>query len=114
MDNVNEDKIEEHVIDFEQLRSGLLNETYLSSFGSAIKLMLDDMFGTSFTSMGVRVRGTPRETKAFKHALGSEKRYVQSAREFGLDNPRTYKNKSKLDGAIKGFEKVTGLKWPFK
>ena len=113
MQNLNEDKLEEIIIDFEELRSKDLNEGYFSSFGSLIKLMLDNMFGTSFTSMNVKMRGTNREIKAFQNALGSEKRYIQTARDFGLDNPRTYKNKAKLDGAIKGFEKVTGLQWPF-
>ena len=46
--------------------------------------------------------------------LGSEARYVKAARDYGLTDPRTFKSKNKLTSAIKGFEKVTGLKWPFK
>ena len=114
MQELNEDKLTEIVIDFEELKSNKLNEGYYDSFGSAIKLMLDHMFGTSFVSMNVKVRGTPREIRAFQKTLGSEKRYIQSARDYGLDNPRTYKNKSMLDKAAKGFEKATGLKWPFR
>ena len=37
-----------------------------------------------------------------------------TARDYGLDNPRTYKSKSKLKNAVTAFEKATGLKWPFK
>ena len=39
---------------------------------------------------------------------------MTSAKKFGLDDPRTYKSKTKLDKAIKDFEKTTGLVWPFK
>tara|TARA_R100000808_G_scaffold16413_1_gene37083 strand:- start:842 stop:1186 length:345 start_codon:yes stop_codon:yes gene_type:complete len=114
MQNLNEDKLEEVVIDFEDLRSNKLNEDYWSSFGSRIKLVLDNMFGTNFISMNLKVRGTPREIKSFQNALGSEAKYIKTARDYGLDNPRTYKNKAKLDSAVKSFEKVTGLIWPFK
>tara|TARA_Y100001963_G_scaffold128054_1_gene181998 strand:- start:233 stop:577 length:345 start_codon:yes stop_codon:yes gene_type:complete len=114
MQEVNEDKINEIVIDFQEMKSGTLNESYFSSFGSMIKLMLDNVFGTSFSSMNVKLKGTKRETDAFLHTLGKEKKYIQSARDFGLDNPRTYKSKAKLDSSVKGFEKATGLKWPFK
>ena len=48
------------------------------------------------------------------NALGSEARYIKSARDYGLNNPKTFKNKNKLTKAVKGFEKATGLKWPFK
>ena len=114
MQQINEDEIKEIVIDFQELKSGILTESYFSSFGSMIKLMLDNVFGTSFTSMNVKLRGTKRETDAFLKTLGKEKKYIETARDYGLDNPRTYKSRAKLDGAVKSFEKVTGLKWPFK
>ena len=114
MQELNEDKLTEIVIDFEEMRSKKLNEDYWSSFGSRIKLMLDNMFGMGFLGMNVKVRGTPREVKSFEKTFTSEAKYIKTARDYGLDNPRTYKSKSMLDKAVKGFEKVTGLKWPFR
>ena len=114
MERLNEDSLQSLTIDFQELKSKNLNEGYYAAFGSMIKLLLDNMFGTSLTSMNIRMRGTEREIKSFTNALGNEKRYIQTARDYGLDNPRTYKSKAMLDNAIGGFEKVTGLKWPFK
>lgn len=114
MQDLNEDKIQEIVIDFEEWRSKKLDEGIYSSMGAMIKMTLDSMFGVGFLPMNLRVKGTQREVDSFIGALGSEKRYIQSARDFGLNSPRTYKNKNFLNNAVKGFEKATGLKWPFK
>tara|TARA_R110002020_G_scaffold196372_6_gene397325 strand:+ start:2964 stop:3308 length:345 start_codon:yes stop_codon:yes gene_type:complete len=114
MEKLNEDQLTEIVIDFDELRSNQLNEGYYDSFGSAIKLMLNSMFGAGFLGTSVKVRGTPREVQSFQKTFASEARYVKTARDYGLDNPRTYKSKSLLDKAVTGFEKVTGLKWPFR
>jgi len=46
--------------------------------------------------------------------LAGEKRYLSSMSQYGLDNPRTFKDRFKLDRAVKSFEKDTGLVWPFK
>ena len=62
----------------------------------------------------VKTFKSEKEAKAFMNALGSEARYVKAAKDHGLNNPRTFKSKNKLNNAIKGFEKATGLKWPFK
>ena len=114
MEKLNEDQLTEIVIDFDELRSNQLNEGYYGSFGAGIKLMLDNVFGMGFLNANVRVRGTPREIQSFQKAFASEARYVKTARDYGLDNPRTYKSKTLLDKAVTGFEKVTGLKWPFR
>lgn len=114
MQDLNEDKIKEVVIDFEQLRSNRLDEGVYSAMGASIRLALDVLFGQSFFPTNLRIKGTEREAKAFMSALRSEANYVKAARDYGLNNPRTFKNKNKLSVAIKGFEKVTGLKWPFK
>ena len=115
MNNLNEDKLQPIVIDFAEMRSKELKEfSYYSMMGSWIKMIIDNMFGTSLSSMGVKVRGTKREVKTFTSAIAKEKKYIQTARDYGLDNPRTYKSKAKLKKAVTAFEKATGLKWPFK
>lgn len=115
MNKLNEDKLQPIVIDFAEMRSKQLKEfSYYSMMGAWIKLIIDNMFGSSLSSMNVRVRGTEREVRTFANAVAKEKRYIQTARDHGLDNPRTYKSKALLDNAVKAFEKATGLKWPFK
>ena len=34
--------------------------------------------------------------------------------KYGLNNPATYRSRYRLDGAVKSFERDTGLIWPFK
>tara|TARA_R100000008_G_scaffold76334_1_gene56125 strand:- start:210 stop:554 length:345 start_codon:yes stop_codon:yes gene_type:complete len=114
MQDLKEDKLKEAVIDFEELRSKTLDEGIYSAMGSIVKLALDAIFGYGFFPTNLKIKGTEREANAFMNALGSEARYIKAARDYGLNNPRTFKNKNKLDKAVKGFEKATGLKWPFK
>ena len=114
MQNLNEDELKEIVIDFEELRSKKLDEGVYSAMGSLVRLTIDAMFGPGFFPTRLKIKGTEREAKAFMNALGNEARYVKAARDYGLNNPRTFKSKNKLNKAVKGFEKATGLKWPFK
>ncbi len=62
----------------------------------------------------VRVRGTRLEVTRFTDALIAEKRYMIAVKKYGLDDPMTYKNKSRLDVAIKRFERETGINWPLR
>ena len=109
---LNEGKIVEIVIDFNELRKNRLDESFLTMFGSWIKHLLGAMFG-DFNIPGT-VRGSKRDIEAFAKAIGSEKRYIDTAKRYGLDHPTTYKYRSRLDTATKGFEKETGITWPFE
>ena len=81
-------------------------------FGGWVEHLLGAMFGVR--SPSVSVRGSRRDVESFAKTIGSEKTYIEAAKRYGLDHPTTYKNKAKLDASIKGFERDTGLKWPFK
>ena len=105
-------KLSPRVINLNVKKSGQLNESFLAMFGGWIERILKSMFGD--ISIPVSVRGNQREVESFARALGGEKSYIESARHYGLDHPTTYKSRAKLDNAVKGFEKDTGLKWPFK
>jgi len=107
-----EDKLTTITIDFNELRKQELNESFLAMFGGWIEYILGAMFGGR--SLPLSVKGSRREVESFAKAIGGEKKYLEVVRRYGLDHPTTYKNKAKLDNAIKGFEKETGLKWPFK
>ena len=109
---LNEDKLVEITINFSELRKQQMNESFLAMFGGWVEHILQSMFGGS--ALPVNVVGSRREVESFATTIGREKKYIESARRHGLDHPMTYKNKSKLDVAVKNFEKDTGLKWPFK
>jgi len=97
----------EIVIDF-----NLITESYLNMFAADVRLLLNVLFTGSY--FPVRVRGSKSEVSAFTRALAGEKRYITSLHQYGLNNPKTYRDKFKLDAAVKSFEAETGLRWPFK
>ena len=110
--SLNEDKLTEIVIDFNEIRENELNESFLSMFGAWIKHILGAMLGGF--NIPVSVRGSKSEVQSFARAVGSEKKYIETAKRYGLDHPNTYKSQARLGTATKGFEKETGIKWPFK
>ena len=111
-EEINEEKLVEIQIDFTKVQQGELNESWLRMFGSWTKTLLNAMFGG--LSAPVRVTGTRGQVESYARALGSEKRYMEAVRKYGLDNRATYTSKSKLDAAVRAFERETGITWPFK
>ena len=101
-------------IDFSEIRRKQkhLDESFLVMFGGWVKWLLEKMFGGG--SIPGTIKGSKREVESFARAMGSEKRYIETAKRYGLDHPTTYKSKAKLSSATKGFEKETGIKWPFE
>jgi hypothetical protein len=112
MQQLKEDKISDIVIDLNKLKENRLDESFLAMFGHQIETIMTRMFGGA--SIPVSVKGNPREVTAFAKAIGKEKKYIDTARKYGLEDPRTYKDKSKLKKATNAFERITGIKWPFK
>tara|TARA_B100000287_G_scaffold349488_1_gene338047 strand:+ start:1350 stop:1679 length:330 start_codon:yes stop_codon:yes gene_type:complete len=102
-----------HVIDLNIAQQGELNESWLGQFGSAIKILLRRMFGEQ-VFMPFRITGTRSQISAFGRAVTREKKYLQALEKHGLTNPNTFKSKAELNKAVNKFERVTGLKWPFK
>jgi len=110
--NLNEEKLVTLHINFAELRKQELNESFLAMFGGWVESILKSMFGK--TKLQLAVTGSDREVRSFANAISGEKSYMDAVKRYGLDHPTTYKNKAKLDNSIKGFERETGLKWPFK
>lgn len=100
------------VIDLTAAQNGELNESWLSMFGGGIKMILQRMFGGE--KIPLIVRGNKRQVKDFTRTLAGEKRYYKDYVKYGLDDPRTYRSKYALQGAVKKFERSTGIDWPFK
>jgi|TARA_B100000287_G_C20519274_1_gene736248 hypothetical protein len=109
---LHEDKLSDVVIDLNVADSGELNESFLRMFGYWTKKILERIFGGS--GIPVQVRGTRSQVDSFASALGREKKYMQAINDYGLDDPRTYKQRGRLDSAVAKFERTTGLVWPFK
>jgi hypothetical protein len=101
----------EIVIDF-SVEGKHLNESFLGLFGFGVKQILKYVFGE--TAVPVTVRGSNSDVKSFANTISREKKYIESIKKHGLDNPKTFKNKSLLKTAISKFERATGLKWPVK
>ena len=108
-------------IDFSEIRNkkSSLNEEQLNEFlfsqtaalGGAVKILLGMMgMGDNF-GIPVSIRGSSQEVNSFTRALKGERRYMDAVKKYGLDNPETYKSRFRLDKAIQGFEKTTGMKW---
>ena len=102
------------VIDLEAAKSGKLDEINIfAMMGAGIKELLKLMFGGG-ASVPVSVKGSKEDVRSFAKTLGREKKYISAYKKYGLNDPRTYKNKFKLNKSIKDFQKKTGIKWPFK
>ena len=99
-------------IDLGAARRGEVDESFLVMFGGAIKMLMSRMFGGG--SIPVKIKGNRSEINSFANTMNGEKRYMSTAAKYGLNDPRTYKDKYKLRKSIKSFERKTGIKWPFK
>ena len=81
-------------IDLDIMNKGELTESWLSMFGGAISAIMKRMFGGA--AIPVKVRGNKDQIRDFARTIGREKKYVRSAAKYGLNDPRTYKNKFNL------------------
>jgi len=101
------------VIDFTQIGpDGQVSESFLTMFGSGIKMIMQRMFGGG--KLPVSVRGNQRQVKAFGRTLAGEKKYYKNYVKYGLNSPKTYRSKYALNKQVSKFERATGIKWPFK
>ena len=111
--NEQERERDEMVIDLGAARRGELNELFLRSFGKAVQWMMGAMFGED-SGIPVKIKGSKKEINSFARTIGKEKKYMKTAAKYGLNNPKTYKDKYALRKAAADFQNTTGIKWPFK
>ena len=107
-----EEELKEVVFDLGAARKGPINENILHVFAAWIQYLLGKMF--KGRRIPVRVRGNKIEIERFTDALVNEKRYMDYIKKYGLDDPMTYKQKSRLDVAIKRFEREAKINWPIR
>ena len=89
-----EEQLEEMVFDLGAARKGQLNENILHVFAAWIEYLLAKMY--KGRRIPVKVRGNRIEVQRFTDALVNDKQ------------------KSKLDVAIKRFEREARINWPIK
>jgi hypothetical protein len=106
------DKLVPLVLNLNVQEEKRLDESFLRLFGGLIQTLMKRMFG--MPTPEIQIRGTEQQIDALKNALSYEKKYLQTFYALGLDNPQTYRSKAELDKATTSFERITGLKWPFK
>jgi hypothetical protein len=102
--------MEKIVID---LTNNQLTEALYTSFAYNIQKMLTGL-GLAGFDVPATIRGTQKQIDSFFRALKGEKRYMDAYAKYGLGDTRTMMNKRDLDRAVGGFERETGLRWPFK
>ena len=107
-----EDQLKEIVFDLGAARKGQLDENILHVFAAWIEYLLSKMY--KGRRIPVKVQGNRIEVQRFTDALVNEKRYMDYIKKYGLDDPMTYKQKSKLNVAIKRFEREAQINWPIK
>lgn len=90
-----------------------LNERLYTDFSLSVRHMLIDLYHAGF-DFPTTIKGSQAQINAFMKALSGEKRYMDAYMKYGLGDSRTMMNKHELSRAIGGFERETGLRWPFK
>ena len=94
-----EDKLNNYVIDLSAAKNGQINESFLAMFGWWTKFLLRKMLGDDVLAP-VSLKGSRTDVYSFYKALASEKDYISKYKNYGLNDPRTLKDKAKLKGAI--------------
>ena len=95
----------------------LVKEYYAAREGAKLKSTILKMLGFKDYSRIFdvsHITGTRSQVNSFTRAVGGEKKYMKAVEKFGLNDPRTYASKAKLNSAVRNFERETGMKWPLK
>ena len=108
-----EDKLNNYVIDLSTAKNGQINESFLAMFGWWTKFLLRKMLGDDVLAP-VSLKGSKTDVYSFYKALTTEKDYILKYKNYGLNDPRTLKDKARLKSAVDKFERNTKLKGPFK
>ena len=103
-------------IDLNEIKSDLLNENMYTQFGATVKMWLQTILGGNpfQTAKPFRISGRKADINSFIKTIGSQSKYIKSAAALGLDDPRTYMNKSRFETALRSFERQTGIRWPVR
>jgi hypothetical protein len=108
-----EEQVVPFQINFSKMRGAKVNESFVTQFGSLVKIILQRAMGNQGLP-DFKVNGRRDEIQAFAKALAGEREYMKTYVKLGLTDPSTINSKHELDKWIANFEKATGVKWPIK
>jgi hypothetical protein len=107
-----EETNEELILDFSKLDEGLA-EQGAKLKGALMKMLgLEDYF--RLFPVPSSIRGTSSQVSSFRNAALGEKRYMAAVKKHGLNDPKTFASKTRLNNAVRNFERETGMKWPIQ
>lgn len=103
-------------IDLNEVKGDLLNENMYTQFGAIVKMWLQTLLGGRpfHTAPKFRISGAKGDINSFMKTIGSQSKYIKAATALGLDDPRTFMNRSKFETALRNFERQTGIRWPVR
>jgi hypothetical protein len=91
----------------------------LNTFGSGekefeenVKSLVTALFSGS--KIPAKIKGSKRQVKAFAEVLIAECAYLKIHSKVGEGHPETVRVYAELDGAIRRFERATGINWPIR
>jgi hypothetical protein len=61
-----------------------------------------------------KIRGSSSQVSSFRNAAVNEKQYMKAVDKHGLNDPKTFASKTRLNTAVRNFERETGMKWPLQ
>jgi len=107
---------QEYHINLDEVKNNLLSEGSYTQFGSMVKMWLQTLLGgRPFSTVPkFKISGSKGDIGSFMKTIGSQSKYIKAASALGLDDPRTFMNKSRFQTALRNFERQTGIKWPVR
>jgi hypothetical protein len=108
-----EETSEELILDFSKLDEGPIVRQREKLKRALMQFLGFDDYFRLFPQVG-KIRGTSSQVSSFRNAAMGEKQYMKAVEKHGLNNPKTFSSKSRLNTAIRNFERETGMKWPIQ
>ena len=112
-------------IDFQEAKQ-TLNESWMQMFASWTKDIMKHVYGKDVDiiakineedkdDLDIKIVGQYQDVKSYATAIGAEANYINAlSRRHSKKHPEVVRAKEHLDSAVKRFENLTGITWPFK
>ena len=104
---------EDRILDFTKIEEGPIVRQREKLKRALMQFLGFDDYFRLFPPVN-KIRGTSSQVSSFRNAAIGEKEYMKAVEKHGLNNPATFASKSRLNTAIRNFERETGMKWPLQ
>jgi len=82
------------------------------AFAENVKALIMALFHGD--KLPAKIKGSSSQIKAFTQAVMAECAYLRLSMQFDKEHPQVVKLEAQLDGAIRRFERITGIEWPIR